>query len=100
MEYGLESLWNKGSSIIYSAPKCKKLRDSQSLEENGSFLVRWAGELFAGWATWMQHILPGCKVGHKSNSLRIVTKIKEMKHDREIKQLSEGWDKMTDLLRA
>ena len=46
MPYGLKSLWDKKSSITYSAVESKLLRKSSSVEENAAFLVRWAAELY------------------------------------------------------
>ena len=76
------------------------MRDSLSLEENASFLVRWAVELFCEWATWIKHILPGISAGYKSSTLRIVNKIKEMQKDGEISNPNDGWKRITDMLRA
>ena len=91
MPYGLKSLWDKKSSITYSALESKLLRKSTSLEENAAFLVRWAAELYGGWATWMKFTLPGCKTSYKTSTLRIVNKIKEMKESGAIADLNEGW---------
>jgi len=60
MTEDLSTLWNRESSITYSAEEGYELRNSTSLEENSSFLVRWGAELYAEWATWMVHMLPGC----------------------------------------
>jgi len=46
------NLWGKESSIAYVDGRW--LRESPNLEENASFLVRWASELYADWATWMK----------------------------------------------
>ena len=100
MPYGLSALWNKKSSITYSATEGKQLRESSSLEENAAFLVRWAAELYADWSTWMTHKLPGCVTAFKSSTLRIVYKIKEMVRRNEVSNESQGWKKLTDLLRA
>jgi len=65
MPYNLydDNLWNKGSIISYT--NGKDLRDSDSLEENASFIVRWASEIYGEWATWIKKILPGCSCGFK-----------------------------------
>jgi len=88
MPYGLDKLWNTEDSIIYSTAEGKGLRLSQSIEENASFLARWAGEVFGEWATWMRHVLPGCTVGFKQSTLRIVQKIKEMHEKNEVELLN------------
>ena len=97
MPYGLKSLWNTGSSITYS---CAEIRESSSIEESASFLVRWAAELFGGWASWMRHNLPGVKVSYKQSTLRLVNKIKEMVDDGSITNIKDGWERITDMLRA
>ena len=54
MPYDMGTLWDKDSIITYATELGTKLRESDSLEENASFLVRWAAELFGEWATWLQ----------------------------------------------
>ena len=76
MRLNSKELWNKESSITYAA-NCD-LRESSSTEENASFLVRWATELFGSWSQWMKHTLPGCRVNLKQSTLRIAHKIQEM----------------------
>ena len=100
MAYGLRALWNKESSITYANTEASNLRESDSVEESASFLVRWAAELFGGWASWMRHKLPGCQVSAKQSTLRIVNKIKELHDRKEIQRLGDGWERLTDLLRA
>jgi len=56
------------------------------MEENAAFLVRWAEELFGGWATWLGHILPKCKAGYKSNVMSIVRKIEGLAAAKEGKR--------------
>ena len=80
----LEGLQYKDSSIIYSSTYGSALRNSPSIEENASFLIRWSGELYAEWATWLNHIIPDCKINHESNTQRIVDKIKGMYGDGKI----------------
>ena len=53
MPYDMASLWDKDSIITYATELGEQLRESDSLEENASFLVRWAAELFGEWATWL-----------------------------------------------
>ena len=65
MPYDLSALWDKDSLITYATPLGEALRESDSPEENASFLVRWAAKLFGEWATWMKQILPGCTVSYK-----------------------------------
>ena len=48
----------------------------------------------------MQQLLPGCKTGFQKSQLRIISEIREMLTRREIARLSEGWKKITDMLRA
>jgi len=91
MPYGLKSLWDKKSSITYSCTQSKLLRKSYSVEENAAFLVRWAAELYSGWATWMKFTIPGCLTCYKTSTLRIVNKINEMKDKNEIEDLNKGW---------
>jgi len=62
--------------------------------------VKWAAEVYGSWATWLQHLLPGCKVSYKSSILRIVNKIKEMKNEGDAENSMPGWAKLTDMLRA
>jgi len=78
MPYNLQddNLWNKGSVITYN--NRSDLRDSESLETNALFLVKWASELYGEWATWIKKFLPGCVCSYKSNTGRIVSKIEEM----------------------
>ena len=52
-------LWDRASVITYSTKRGAQLRDSDSLEENASFLVRWASEMFGEWSTWLQWKIPG-----------------------------------------
>jgi len=61
------------------------------------FLVKWAAEIYASWATWMYQILPGCKTSYKRSAIRIVHKINEMEGP---ETLLEGCNKIYDLLRA
>ena len=100
MPYGLNKLWDCNKSITYASEEGTKLRNSTSLEENASFLVRWGEELFADWATVMTLKLPGCNTSRKTSTLRIVYKIQEMFNKGEISSLNEGWTKLTDILRA
>ena len=58
-------LWDRASVITYSAERGQTLRVSDSLEENASFLVRWASEMFGEWSTWLQYKIPGVKTGFK-----------------------------------
>jgi len=65
MPYDLGALWDRDSIITYATPLGRKLRESDSIEENASFLVRWAAELFGEWATWLQQIMPGVMTSYK-----------------------------------
>ena len=65
MPYDMGALWDKDSIITYATELGEKLRESDSLEENASFLVRWAAELFGEWATWLQQIMPGVTTSYK-----------------------------------
>jgi len=94
MPYGLDKLWNSESSITYCTELGIKLRKSKSLEENASFLVRWAQELYCEWSTWLNAVFPGIKTHYKKGTLRIVNKIQEISND------DKGWSYITDLLRA
>ena len=94
MPYGLDKLWNSESSITYCTELGIKLRKSKSLEENASFLVRWAQELYCEWSTWLNALLPGIKTHYKKGTLRIVNKIQEISND------DKDWSNITDLLRA
>jgi len=78
MPYDLDNLPNKTSSVIFYTKEGRDLRESQSLQENAVFLVRWAEEIFGDWAPWMQHLLPTCKVSYKKSTLRIINKIYEL----------------------
>ena len=100
MPYNLESLWNTGSMLSYATSLGVKLRESASIEENASFLVRWASEVYAEWATWLLHSLPGCIVGKKEGTLRIVDKIVEMVKEKKVAREEDGWKDLTDMLRA
>jgi len=71
-------LWDRHSLNSYATAKGKELRQSNSIEENASFLVRCAEELFPEFATWMVSILPDCKPNYKISTLRIVYKIEEV----------------------
>jgi len=53
MPYDLEVLENKAHSLTYSCLEGERLRQSYSAEENATFVVNWAIELFGDWATWM-----------------------------------------------
>ena len=100
MPCDLECLWNRKSIFTYATSEGKKLKKSTSTEENASFVVRWAAELYGDWATWLHQILPGCTVSYKTSTLRIVNKIQEMKNKNEITKIEDGWKKLTDMLRA
>ena len=56
----LEDLRDKHSLITYA--EAAGYRTSGSAEENASFIVRWASELFGEWATWLNFILPNSRV--------------------------------------
>ena len=96
----LEDLWDRGSLLTYTSEEGKKLRESNSVEENAQFLVRWAKEVFNNWNTWLNFVLPDCKANYKSSTLRITNQIKEMISDKEITSSKEGWKKISDMLRA
>jgi len=100
MKYGLNELAARNSSVTYSQLGRELLKQSISLEETASFLVRWAMEIYSNWSTWMTHTLPGCKVSYKASTLRIVNKIKQMQQSNEIENLADGWKRLTDLLRG
>jgi len=85
LPYNLERLQYKDPLIIYSSNYGSALRNSPSIEENASFLVRWGRELYAGWAAWLNHIIPDCKISHESNTQKIVDKINGMCSDGKIK---------------
>ena len=72
----------------------------KSLDQNAAFLVKWASELYGEWAIWMRRFLPGCKTDYKKNTLRIVQKIKSMFKEGKIQFNFEGWQRVTDMLRA
>jgi len=59
MSNNLESLLDNDLAVAYATNEGQILRNSESLEENASFLARWAAELFGEWAAWMRHVLPG-----------------------------------------
>jgi len=42
------------ASASYDSPEGKALRNDESIEEDASFLVKWASELFGEWGTWLQ----------------------------------------------
>jgi len=46
MPYGLEDLWDRDSIAAYTSERGTMLRASESLEENATFVVRWASELY------------------------------------------------------
>ena len=100
MPYGLSQLRKRDDSLQFTSSLGKWRRESQSLEENAAFLVRWAEEIFANWATWMKKMIPKCRPSYKSSTLRIVKKIQQMHEQRKIESLGEGWSKIPDMLRA
>ena len=70
------------------------------VEQHATFLVRWAEELFAEWATWIKQAVPGCEFTYKSSTSRIVKKIKAMAKSGKVQEECKGWLKVTDMLRA
>jgi len=107
MSNDLGNLWNKLSLFIYNSPEGKELRNSESVEENAQFLVKWAAELFGDWAAWMNQILPGCVVSYKKSTLSIANKIKSLGGSRPpgprlslLPGPDAGWRKLTDMLRG
>jgi len=100
MPYGLLDLANNKSSIVFSSPLGEKLRSGSSVEEQASFLVQWAAELYSDWATWMNYILPGCKTSYRRNTLRIVDSIKRNNIQGQNHNNSDSWSNITGMLRA
>ena len=68
------------------------------MHENCLFLIKWAKEKYGDWSTWMRYTFPGCKTTHETSISIVEDKIIEMQHKNEIKYLSEGWQKITDML--
>jgi len=58
MAYGLKSLWNSSSSILYTSEDGQALRESGSCEANVHFILKWATEVYTDWAVWIKSILP------------------------------------------
>jgi len=98
--HGLEGLTKKDTLIAFATSDGKELSDAAPVEEVASFLVRWAAELYNDWAAWMAYVLPDCKFSYESSSVRIENRIKGMLKTKEVLYLSDGWRKITDMLRA
>ena len=58
MAYGLKSLWNNSSSIIYTSEDGQAAREAGSCEAGVLFVLKWATEVYTDWVVWIKSILP------------------------------------------
>ena len=101
MPYGLDGLWNNKASVTFAVDGNKAVRDKTvAVETIASFVVRWAKEIYSEWATWIKYLLPGSKPSYWSDTVQISYLIKKMVRSGQIVSYNEGWQKITDLLRA